>query len=282
MKLNIRQPGFGTRALITIVLWLGAAAMIFPVFWMLTIALKSDAAVMSIPPEWFPKSFHFENFGRGMEYIQFWRRFFNTLFISLVSTVGQVFSSVMVGFAFARLRFPGRKLWFSLIIASMMLPPIVGLIPLFRVYRSLGWFNTWWPLIFPNLLGNPFYTFLARQYFSTIPMSYDEAAKIDGASTFQIFFQILLPICKPMLMVIVIFQFQASWNDYLLPLVYLIKPQLWTLSLALGQYVTEWRIAWNQFMAVDLLYMLPVLILYFFAQRYFMEALGSLNQSGIK
>lgn len=277
-----KHPGFGGRLLAMIILLAGAVSMIFPVFWMLTIALKGDAAVMAIPPEWWPSSFHWENFWLGMQYVEFGKRFLNTMIISIASTVGQVLSSVMVGFAFARLRFPGRKIWFSLIIASMMLPPIVGLIPLFRVYKSLGWFNTWWPLIVPNFLGNPFYTFLARQYFSTIPFSYDEAAKIDGASTFQIFFRILMPICKPMLMVIVIFQFQASWNEYLLPLVYLIKPQLWTLSVAIGQYVTEWRIAWNQFMAVDILYMLPVVILYFFSQRYFMEALGSLNQAGVK
>lgn len=256
--------------------------LIFPIFWMITIALKSDSSVVAIPPEWFPDSYHWDNFLKGMDTIGFVQKLINTVIITFFSTAGQVISSVLIGFAFARIKFPGKKIWFTLVIMSMMMPPIVGLIPLFKVYKNFGWFNTWMPLIFPNLFGDPFYIFLARQFFSTIPIQYDESAKMDGAGIFTTFYKIILPLLKPMIVVIIIWQVQKSWNDYLMPLVYLIKDDIWTLSLALAQFLTEWRISWNLFMAVNILFILPMLIVYFIAQRYFMYALGSLNTSGIK
>ena len=164
----------------------------------------------------------------------------------------------------------------------MMLPPLVGLIPLFRLYTALGWYNTWYPLIIPNFFGSPFYIFLVRQFLMTIPSSFDEAAKIVGANHMQVLYKVLIPMIKPAITVIVIMQLQASWNDYLNPLVYIYDDDKWTLSLAVAQYIGEYAVEWNKFMAADIVYMLPMIILFFAAQRYFMKGLGSLNFSGLK
>lgn len=257
--------------------------MVLPLFWMLSTALKTNSAVFSIPPQWIPKEFQFSNFTDGLEQIDFWRRFLNTMIIAILSVVGQIMSSILVGYAIARLRFPGRKLWFYLIVGSMMLPGMVSLIPMFNLYNKLGWYNTWLPLIVPNFLGAPFYIFMTRQFMSTIPVSFDEAAKIDGASRFQILSKILVPMSKPLIATIMVMQFQGTWNDYLSPLIYLVEPEKWTLSLAMGQFMGgTYGTKWNLFMAADLVYMLPMLILFFLAQNYFMQGLGSMNSSGIK
>ena len=264
------------------ILSIGGVTMVFPLLWMLTCALKSNTSILSIPPEWIPREFVWSNFVIGLEHINFWQRFVNTTVIAVLSTVGQVLSSVMVGYALARLSFPGRKIWFYLIIGSMMLPPLVGLIPLFRLYTALGWYNTWYPLIIPNFFGSPFYIFLVRQFLMTIPSSFDEAAKIVGANHMQVLYKVLIPMIKPAITVIVIMQLQASWNDYLNPLVYIYDDDKWTLSLAVAQYIGEYAVEWNKFMAADIVYMLPMIILFFAAQRYFMKGLGSLNFSGLK
>jgi multiple sugar transport system permease protein len=260
----------------------GAVTMVLPLLWMLTCALKSNTAIFAIPPQWIPREFMWSNFVTGTAQIKFFSRFLNTLVITLLSTVGQLLSCTLVGYALARLRFPGRKLWFYLVVGSMMLPGMVSLIPLFRVYTAIGWYNSWLPLIVPNFLGAPFFIFLIRQFLCTVPRSFDEAALMDGAGNLLVLRRILVPMIRPALVVIIIMQVQASWNDYLNPLVYLIKPELWTLSLAVAQYITLYAVEWNKFMAADILFLLPMLILYFVAQRYYMQGLGSLNSAGLK
>jgi len=264
------------------VLWVLSLAMLLPLLWMITAALKSNSAIMSIPPQWFPKEFHFENFPQGLAAVSFWPRFVNTIFISAMCVVGQVLSCSLVGYSLSRVKFPGRKFWFYVFVSSMMLPAMVGLIPVYRLWTGLGALNTYWPLILPAFLGSPFYTFLIRQFLMGVPKSFDEAAKIDGAGHLRILFQIIMPIIKPALITIVIMQFQASWNEYLSPLIYLIDGEKWTLSLAVASYSTLYAVEWNKFMATDLVYMLPTLILFFCAQKYFMQGLGSLTTAGLK
>ncbi len=265
-----------------IVLCFGAVWMILPLLWMLTVALKSNAEVFEIPPVWLPKQFNWSNFVTGTQQIDFWRVFMNSVIIAVLHTIGAVTSSVIVGYGISRIRFPGRKLWFYLFIGSMMLPGVVGMIPVFHLYSMLGWYNTWLPLIVPAYFGNPFFMFLARQYFSTISTSYDEAAKIDGANHLQILTRVLVPMSKPMIVTMIIFAFQGSWNDYLQPLIYVINPKLWTLSVAMATYIGNYYTPWNLFMAADLIYMLPMVIVFFVAQKYFMQGLGTLNASGLK
>ena len=214
--------------------------------------------------------------------MKFWPRFANTIFITIMCVIGQVISCSLVGYGLARIKFPGRKIWFYLFVSSMMLPAMVGLIPVYRLWTGLGLLNTYWPLIIPAFLGSPFYTFLIRQFLMGVPKAFDEAAKIDGAGHLRILFQIILPIIKPAIITIVIMQFQASWNEYLSPLIYLIDGEKWTLSLAVASYSTLYAVEWNKFMATDLIYMLPSLLLFFCAQKYFMQGLGSLTTAGIK
>jgi multiple sugar transport system permease protein len=250
---------------------------------MLTTALKDNAAVFSVPPEWIPKVFMWENFTKGLEQVQFWRRFWNTTFIAILVCIGQVLSCLSVGYALARLKFPGKKIWFYLIIGSMMIPGMVTVIPVFKLFTSLGWYNTYLPLIVPAFLGAPFQTFLARQFMSTIPKSYDEAARIDGANRLQVLTKVMMPMCKPLIAVITIQAFQGAWNDYMGPLLYVKKPDSWTLALAMGQFSKgTYGTSWNLFMAADIIYMLPILIMFFFCQKYFMEGFGSMNNTGVK
>jgi multiple sugar transport system permease protein len=265
-----------------LLLAVGALTMILPLLWMVTCALKTNSAIFAVPPQWIPREFAWVNFITGTAQIKFLSRLLNTLVITVLSTVGQLLSSTLVGYALARLRFPGRRLWFYLVVGSLMLPSMVGLIPVFRVFTALGWYNTWLPLIVPSFLGAPFFIFLIRQYLCTVPRSFDEAALMDGAGYFTTLRRILVPMIRPALVVVIIMQVQGSWNDYLTPLVYLIKPELWTLSLAVAQYITLYAVEWNKFMAADIVFLLPMLILYFAAQRYYMQGLGSLNTAGLK
>jgi len=259
-----------------------AVSMVLPLVWMITVSLKANDTIFVVPPDIFPKEFNWGNFSIAVEKMNFLRSFFNTLFITLMCVIGQVLSCTLVSYGIARIKFPGRKVWFYGIIASMMLPGMIGTIPMFMLYAKLNWINTFLPLIVPAFLGSPFYTFLLRQTFMGISRSFDEAAFIDGASHLNILFNILVPMIKPALMVIVIMATQASWNDYLHPLLYLHKENLWTLSIGIKAFIGQYATSWNLFMAADLLYMLPILILFMFLQRYFMSGLGSLNSTALK
>lgn len=258
--------------------------MLFPLLWMLSTALKDNSAVFITPPQWIPDKLMWENFSTGLAQIKFWRRFLNTAGLAITCTIGSVLSCMSVGYAISRIKFPGRKIWFYCIIGSMMIPGMVTLIPVFKFWTSVGAYGTYWPMIIPAFLGAPFQTFLVRQYLSTIPKSYDEAARIDGANRLQILTKVIMPMCKPLMATIAIQAFQSAWNDFMNPLLYVTQKQdMWTLSLAIGQMSSgTYGVQWNLFMAADLVYLLPILILFFFCQDYFMEGLGSMNNTGVK
>ncbi|MBO7744378.1 carbohydrate ABC transporter permease [Paenibacillus sp. MWE-103] len=283
---NLAAGSPGTRRVGQIIrfafLLILSVSMIYPVLWMITIALEGSGGMFKVPPEWFPHEFHFNNFVNGAKEIDFGRVFLNSLAISVTVTIGQVISSLFIGYGIARIPFPGRKLWFYFFIGSMMLPSIVSLIPVFYVFAKIGLFNTWWPILIPAFFGNPFFIFLCRQFYSAIPYSYDEAAKIDGANHFQIMTRVIVPASIPLVVTMIILSFQGSWNEYLQPLVYLQDQKKWPLSVAVASFSGSYGTTWNHFMAVNLLYMLPLLILFFAAQKYFMQGLGSLNNSGLK
>ncbi|WP_328368275.1 carbohydrate ABC transporter permease [Streptomyces sp. NBC_00445] len=262
-----------------------SSVMVLPILWMLTIALKGQSAVFQVPPRLLPDEFHFENFIDGPKAIHFPRLLLNSLVITGLSVLGGVMTSMMAGYALARLRFPGRRLWFYAFVGSMMLPPVVGIIPLFQLFKDIGWYDTWLPLIVPAFLGgNPLFIFLARQYFLSVPHSIDEAAKVDGAGHIRIFFSVMLPITRPAWITMAILAFQFSWNDYLNPLIYLYSSEKWPLSVGMASFVGQFAGQtpnWNLYMAANLLYMLPPLAVFFVAQRYFIQglsALGTVNQ----
>ena len=275
----------GTTAWYVVALFI-CAVMIVPLLWMITIGLKSRTAVFDIPPRLLPHEFQWSNFVKGPQAINFPRLFLNSMVITALSVLGGVLTAMMAGYALARLRFPGRKVWFYLFVGSMLLPGVVGLIPLFQLYKSIGWYDTWLPLIVPAFLGgNPLFIFLARQYFLAIPYSIDEAAKIDGAGHLRIFVSVMLPLTRPAWLTMAILAFQASWNDYLNPLVYLYSSGKWPLSVGMASFISPFAGKtpdWSYYMATNLLYMLPPLIIFFAAQRYFIQGLGALGSTNQK
>ena len=281
VSLTSRQE-FRGRAIRYLVLCVFAVTMVFPVFWMLTVSVKANDVVFQVPPQWFPSEFVWANYAKAWEFMNFGRSFLNTAFIAVMCVIGQIMSNLFVGYALARLKFPGRKLIFMLIVASMMLPGLIGLIPVFRFFTKLGMYNTFWPLIIPAFLGNPFYTFMLRQFFLGIPKSFDESAKIDGATHMQVLIHILLPMVKPALIVIMIMTMQGAWGDFLNPLIYLADEAKWTLALAIKSFTGSYATSWNFFMAGNVMYLLPMLLLFIVAQKYFMQGLGSLNNAGLK
>ncbi|GAA4489205.1 carbohydrate ABC transporter permease [Actinoallomurus oryzae] len=260
-----------------------SVSMLLPLVWMLAIALKSGPDVNRIPPQFLPHEFQWSNFVEGPKVVHFYRLLLNTVVITVLSTAGSVLSSMIVAYGLARIKFRGRKFWFYAFTASIFMPQIVGLIPLQRLWIDLGLIDTWVPLILPSFLAAPIFVFLARQYFLSIPFSLDEAAKIDGAGHFRIFWSIMVPLTRPVWITIAILSFQLSWNDYLNPLVYIQSPSRFTLSLGMAGFVSDSAgqatSQYNLFMATNLLYMLPPLLLFFFAQRHFMQGIGALGMN---
>ncbi|WP_238153441.1 carbohydrate ABC transporter permease [Kribbella speibonae] len=275
----------GTTAWYVVALFI-CAVMVVPLLWMITIGLKSRTAVFDIPPKLLPHEWTWSNFINGPKAIHFPKLLLNSFIITGLSVIGGVMTAMMAGYALARLRFPGRKTWFYLFVGSMLLPGVVGLIPLFQMYKSIGWYDTWLPLIVPAFLGgNPLFIFLARQYFLAIPYSIDEAAKIDGAGHLRIFVSVMLPLTRPAWLTMAILAFQASWNDYLNPLVYLYSSGKWPLSVGMASFISPFAGKtpdWSYYMATNLLYMLPPLIIFFAAQRYFIQGLGALGSTNQK
>ncbi|MCS6828517.1 MAG: carbohydrate ABC transporter permease [Caldilinea sp.] len=256
--------------------------MSLPFLWMLSTALKPDALVFSIPPEWFPRPWVWHNFIDSLTLLghPVHLYVFNTTLIAVLGVLGVTLSSSLVAFGFARLDFPGRSTLFLLVLSTMMLPRIVTIVPQFILFQRIGWLDTFAPLIVPYWFGAPFHIFLLRQFFLSIPKELDDAARVDGASSLQIYWRIILPLAKPALATVAIFAFTYHWNDLLEPLIFLSSQQNWTLALFLASfqgYMQQPR--WNLLMAASTILTLPVLILFFFAQRLF---IGGITVTGIK
>jgi multiple sugar transport system permease protein len=254
-------------------LTLGSILIMIPVFWMVSSALKPNSQIFLFPPQWIPNPIQWDNFVTAMTSLPFGTYFQNTMIIEVGSIVGTVLSCSIVAYGFARLNAPGRNFWFVVLLSTMMLPGVVTMIPVYLIFRQLGWVNTFLPLIVPNFFGSAFFIFLLRQFFMTIPRDFEEAARIDGANTWQVLTRIMLPLSKPALATVTIFTFMGVWNDFMGPLIYLNKPETYTLALGLnffkGQYVSQW----NLLMAASLVMMLPLVLLFFVAQKAFIEGI---------
>lgn len=252
-------------------LFLFSIVFIMPIFWMISTSLKAPGKIFSIPPEWIPETIVWGNYIDAINSFPFLRYTINSLIISGISVVGGVLSASLVAYAFAKLNWPGKKLWFMLLITTMMLPPQVTMIPLFIFYAELGWINTYLPLILPNILGSAFYVFLVRQFYLSIPKELNEAARIDGASELYIWSRIYLPLSKPVLATCAIFLFMFTWNDFLGPLVYLQQSEMFTLQLGLRGFQQQYGTRWNVMMAASLIVASPSIILFFYFQKYFIK-----------
>jgi ABC-type glycerol-3-phosphate transport system permease component len=249
----------------------GLVFVFFPIAWAASTSLKHPGDIFLYPPTWIPNPIRWENYVQAMTKADFGRYFLNTTFITVVDIVAKVMSCSLVAFSFARLRWWGRDFLFIVMLSTLMLPQQVTLIPQFIIYRQLGWIDTFMPLIVPNLFGGPFFTFLLRQFFLSIPTDLDDAARIDGCSSWGVFWRIILPLSRPALMMVAIYVFNITWNDFFGPLIYLHNRNNYTISLGLQAFQTQSGPEWHLIMAASLVAMLPVLILFFFGQRYFIQ-----------
>lgn len=246
----------------------------FPFAWMVSTSLKEPGAVFVWPPEWIPDPVRWQNYPEALTALPFHLFFKNTLLVTSLSVIGQLFSGSLVAFSFSRLRWKGRDVLFLLVLATLMLPQHVTMIPRFLIFRELGWIDTLRPLFVPSFFGtNAFYIFLMRQFFMTIPFELDEAARIDGASTFRIYWNIILPLSKPVLGTVAIFSFIARWNEFLLPLIYLNTTEKYTLALGLALFRGQYETQWHYLMAASVVVMVPILVIFFLAQRHFVRGI---------
>lgn len=251
----------------------GAFIYAMPFFWMLSTSVKPGNEIFLIPPKWIPSTFEWSNYITPWQNLPFYNFYKNTLIITLWGIFWTVLSSSMVAFAFARMRFRGRDALFVIILATMMLPGQVTLIPVYVLWSRLQLVNTLWPLMIPYMFGSPFNIFLLRQYMMTIPLEYDDAARIDGASWFQIFRSVIVPMAAPAMGVVAIFAFTFQWNEFLGPLIYLNDPTQFTVSLGLQLLNSRYVIAIQQTMAQTIIAIIPVLIVFFVFQRYYIQGI---------
>lgn len=269
------------KALLYAALVVVAVALLLPFFWMLSTSLKSNEAIFAIPPRWIPETLHWANYREVFERMPFLLYFRNTTVITVMTIIGTVLSSSLVGYAFACLRWPGRDAAFIFVIATMMLPLQVIMIPLFVLFKDLGWLNTYKPLIVPAFFGGgAFYIFLMRQFFLTLPKDLFDAARIDGASEWRIYWQIALPLARPALVTVALLTFMFAWNDFLGPLIYLSDQSKNTLALGLALFTGQHQTDWGVLMAASILMLIPVVLLFFFFQRYFIKGMAMTGLKG--
>lgn len=251
-----------------------AFVMLMPLFWMISTSLKPNEQVYLIPPKWIPNPIVWSNYPRAFSFAPFGLFIKNSTIIAVVCVVGVVFSSSLAGFSFAKLRWPGRDLLFFILLSTMMLPGQVTMIPIFILFKKFGWINTFYPLTIPSFFGGgAFNIFLMRQFFLTIPYELDEAARIDGASFFKIYTTIELPLSKPVITAISIFTFIAAWNEFMGPLIYLNDSSKYTIQLGLRMFQADFSADWSALMAMSIVTALPCIILFFVAQRYFIQGI---------
>ncbi len=259
--------------LYAVVLW-GAVIFAIPFYWMIRTAVMPPYQVNLFPPEWIPDSINFVNFRAPfVGPFPFARWFGNSAIVSVLSSLGVVLSASFVGFGFARLRFPFRNLLFIVVLSTMMLPEHIKLIPTYLLFVQLGWINTVLPLIVPNWFAPPFHVFLMRQFFMTIPQEMDDAAKIDGCGWLGIYGRIHIPLSLPVMGVSAIYQFTFTWNDFLHPLVYLQQVDKYTVALGLRLFEGYMRSNIQDMMAAALVAVMPTIIIFFIAQRYFIQGI---------
>ena len=264
-----------SRLLIHTILATGGIVMLVPFFWLISSSLKAPHEIYTFPPQWIPDPIRWTNYVEVFQQVTVIRYTINTMTITFFATAGVVLSSSLAAYSFARLRFKGRELVFGAILATVMLPFVVTMIPVYIMFTRLGWVGTFLPLVVPDWFGGPITIFLLRQFFRNIPLELEDAARIDGASRPRIFAQIILPLSKPALTVIIVLALLHNWNDFLAPLIYLQKRDLYTLALGLNslQYF-EGGLDWTHYvMALATLMVLPVVTVYFLAQRAFVEGI---------
>lgn len=273
----VRARSMAVNLFFYVVMAVLAVIFLAPLLWMITASLKPENEVLVIPPTFIPRHFQFEN------YVEVWgvipRFLYNSVKLAALTVGGVLIVTSMAGYAFARLEFWGRDVAFSILLSTLMVPSIVTLIPLYIIYRDIGWIDTHYPLWVPKVLHSVFAIFLLRQFFKQIPRDLEDAARVDGASTFQIYWRIMLPQVKPALAAVAIFSFLESWNDLFGPLIFLNSADLQTRPVALRLFQGEFFSQVTVLMAAATISILPVIVIFFSAQRYFLKGI---TMTGIK
>lgn len=283
MIMSKRNHFFTRRVLKTCMLYLllvlVAISFLLPLYWIFVTSLKLEGNVMLIPPQWWPDKLHWENYKELLSRFDFLTYSLNSLKVSFLAVIGALLSCSMAGFIFARVDFPGKKILFALLMSTMMIPNQVTLIPQFLIFSKLGLLNTHLALYLPDFLAKAFGVFLMRQFFMTVPKELEESARIDGCGTFRIYWQIFLPLAKPTLATLGIFTFMDSWNDLIRPVVYLNDSTKRTITVGMALLQTPQATKWTLMMCGAIISIIPLLIVYLFAQQYFIK--GAMT-SGLK
>jgi multiple sugar transport system permease protein len=268
------------RIVVYALLLAGSFVFMLPFLWMLSTSLKPSQEVFSYPPNLIPSRIVWQNYVDGWNILPFATFLKNSLIVTIANVIGNLISCSVVAFGFARLRARGSEFLFILVLATLMIPREVTIVPTFVLFSKAGLVNTLWPLILPAWFGYPFFIFLLRQFFMSIPRDLDEAARIDGASIWQVFTLIVLPLSRPALATVAIFAFIGNWNNLLDPLIYLRSQDLYTLALGLNLFRGQNFTAYNQLMAVSILTLLPVLVVFFVAQKLFVQGVALTGMGG--
>lgn len=271
----MRKQNTLSKLATTIVLAGGGLIMTLPFFWLISSSLKAPSKIYVFPPQFIPDPIRWQNYVEVFNAVPVFLYARNTFIITFFATIGTLLSSVLAGYAFARLRFKGRDAIFSVLIATLMLPFVVTMIPIYIMFSKLGWVNTLLPLIVPAFFGEAFFIFLLRQFFRTIPVELEDAARIDGAGRIRILFQIMVPLARPSIVVVAILSALENWNAFMQPLMYLTKRNVWTLALGMNSLQRfETGRDWTHYLMVLGVFMvIPVIITYFIAQRELIEGI---------
>ena len=266
----LRRVGLAVAFLVVL-----AFAIVFasPIYWMVATSLKTTPEVFQIPPVWWPVDPLWNNYPDALNVFPFVTYAINTLRIAAPVAIGTTISSALVAYGFSRLRWPGRDIVFYLVLATLMIPTWVTLVPLYILFNNIGWVNTYRPLVVPSFFGDAFSIFLLRQFFLRQPQDLVDAARVDGASHLRIFAQIILPLSRPALAVVALFAFINAWTDFFNPLIYLSNPDKYTLQLGLFNFFSQHFVNWPGFMAASVVVLLPVAILFFLTQKTFIEGI---------
>ncbi|MEH7302708.1 carbohydrate ABC transporter permease [Neobacillus drentensis] len=280
LKIYRKKEWNSKNLVVFLILLLGSFVLLTPLWWMISTSLKSTQEILQFPPSFFPKQFHFSNYIEAWKTGDFTRWSMNTLLIAVASTVGNVLINSFVAYGFAKVRFKGRNALFVLVLSTMIIPGFVTLIPQYILFSKLGWVNTYLPLIVPAFLGSAFNIFLIRQFMMTVPNEIIEAAFMDGASHFRIWWSIVMPLVKPALLTVGIFSFTGAWNDLLTPLLYLSDEKLYTLQLGLQTFKGSVQTQWNYLMAMSVMVLIPIILIFFLFQSYFIK--GANLSAGMK
>ena len=255
------------------VLLVGSAVFLTPLGWMVLTSLKPTEQIFLFPPEFIPKPVEWDNYAEAWSQGEFWTYTQNSTLVAALNIAGNIFGSSLPAFAFARLRFVGRRVLFLIMLSTMMVPIWVTIVPTFLLFKFFGWNGTLLPLIVPGFFAVPFYTFLLRQYFLGISHELEDAARMDGANSLTIYFRIVMPLARPALATVAIFAFVYHWNDLITPLIYLTDEKLFTVALGLSRFRNSYRMEMSHMMAAATFALVPVLIIYFFTQRLFIQGI---------